>query len=1486
MAATAPMRDGPPAGSGTGGDSRVTTTSASSAAAATTTNFEYDESEWDIGIGNLIIDLDADIEKTNEKSNVGNLISSSSNSMAAASATNAASSGSSSSSKSSKSSNSSSGSGTTNSGSSSQSSTVEHSSTVDNKGLKMKIKRTKSGSKSSEKHEIVKPNEQNGGEAALCNNSNDVKGSTSKHSMSGSAASVNSNVNSTNISANTSSNCGSVSTNVNNVSNKRGGSSHRRDKTKDKHPQSGDKAVSKSSTLTNQSSASQVATLSGNSSNSISTPDLNGIVRTSVQRMFPMQTNGPGLPNAPGPPASPSKDPSLKQTSSAFNSNSIPATCGTQQTSSAQVTATSVSTNANASASLNQSSVASTSVSSNISSVNNSVENVSSAVISTSTGSNANMSSTNVYATTMDEALPRPQSPSSPPCKKIKTANCLINDKETKDACVGTSISTMTEPDCLGPCEPGTSVTLEGIVWHETEGVLVVNVTWRGKTYVGTLLDCTRHDWAPPRFCDSPTSDLDTRLPKGRAKRGRAATDLSNFTETRSSVHSKLRSSSNGSNKNARKGLSNSPTPFVPPRPDSGSGKRKNRPSEEESASPQANGKKNKPMNQTTSVSPPSSPVFFECPEANCCKKYKHMNGLKYHQSHAHGGTCNGDDDDATKESGSMSETEELPSPVDQQSIKSERKDENSESEPATPISESVSTSLNHPSSPHSQSTPMNLISEMEPPVAVEPSPPPIDNKTINVGVLRYGVPVGGIEEINMPQTTTSTVCKTSLTTNAAGIRPVTTPISTLSSNLPLTISSSTVSQPHSLTSPSSPSISQQIPLSPSQSASSGIVPLPFSAAQQLQQTSAVQSLPLNPTVSPKLPQFKVKPASVLLQDDKMKDKSKIQVPRKKNRKSPGDSPHSHMTEQSQYKQDPPSNREELRSPAYSDISDDGAPVLEAEVSDTKKPLPMDKKSLDSNGSQSPHAMPHYNNIYSFYGQPPFLVPSVQPESKSKDDKGQENKINLSEKEKKDNEIPQKLLPSHYYPFDYVPSYSYNLGPNYPIPMVASNNGEKEIKDENNKSPGPTDLVKQPSSSMLVSQNVNQYSSSVNKNKLETQAKIQNEPYSNIKDNSEARSPLNSSSFLHTRQQQQQLQLQQQQLQQQQQQLQQQQQMQQHMQQHQQQQSSLHHAQSQQQMQQQMLQQQAQHHLSQSHQSHEDVRRYFGSMYPDQRRKDQHTSHPETPLKATPPPNSLSSKTNMSSSSSKHKDKQLSEEKKEEKLKQEGVKPTMETQGPPPPPTSSYAYFPSTYLPSPHYGTIPFEQAHPMYRGMSPMIVPTGHYGNSHYLHHPAQIHSQIPRYHAPEDLSRPPSGSATKALDMLHHQASQYYPSSHKIHELQERAIKSPTPKVSTTNSSPSAAPNGQQGSLNPPQLTPTSTSDRLSATGSMQNTKASSIDGKDSRSPPPQRHVHTHHHTHVGIGYPILPGQYPAPYQAAVLASEQAAGVTSTGSNPYSPK
>lgn len=144
------------------------------------------------------------------------------------------------------------------------------------------------------------------------------------------------------------------------------------------------------------------------------------------------------------------------------------------------------------------------------------------------------------------------------------------------------------------------------------------------------------------RFCDSPTEELDARTPKGRAKRGRGAapTDMTNFTETRSSVHSKLR---NGGAK-GRRALP-SPTPFTPPRPDS---KRK-RNSDAEERPPTPKTKRPPP----TPSSPPPDPVLLECPEPNCSKKYKHANGLKYHRSHAHGSP---DEDD---KDGSSSELEE-----------------------------------------------------------------------------------------------------------------------------------------------------------------------------------------------------------------------------------------------------------------------------------------------------------------------------------------------------------------------------------------------------------------------------------------------------------------------------------------------------------------------------------------------------------------------------------------------------------------------------------------------------------------------------------------------------------------------------------------------------------------------------------------------------------------------------------------------------------
>lgn len=191
-------------------------------------------------------------------------------------------------------------------------------------------------------------------------------------------------------------------------------------------------------------------------------------------------------------------------------------------------------------------------------------------------------------------------------------------------------------------------------------------------------------------------------------------------------------------------------------------------------------------------------------------------------------------------------------------------------------------------------------------------------------------------------------------------------------------------------------------------------------------------------------------------------------------------------------------------------------------------------------------------------------------------------------------------------------------------------------------------------------------------------------------------------------------------------------------------------------------------------------------------------------------------------------------------IKQEGQKPTMETTGPPPPPTSQYYLHPS-YMPPTHYGGLPFD---PMYRGLNPMLV-SSPYATGPYLHPGA-----MPRYHAPEDLSRPPPPA--KTLELLQHHASQYY-SSHKIHELQERALKSPTPKAPGPGGSPGGGNIGANNTAPGPLATPPSKSGAPTSAPTTDTTP-----GKDSRSPPPQRHVHTHHHTHVGLGYPL----YPAPY------------------------
>ncbi|CAH1975028.1 unnamed protein product [Acanthoscelides obtectus] len=580
---------------------------------------------------------------------------------------------------------------------------IEHSATTTDKGLKMKIKRTKPGTKTSEaKHEIVKSsaltqNAQGGANATVEQNGTadqaDMKApspnqpqqnqtaqsvSHSKHSSGGNTAGGGGSSGSTgsggmsnaaSIMAAAAAAAAAQAANQNNTSssNKRSSSGHRnRDKTREKHSSSGTTVLSTSDSTKPPKSP----------------PEMNGRPPSGGQSVpravFPPASTGPGPPPAPSPkpPNSPAGQPQI---------------------------------------------------------------------------------GTGAVATGHDDG----SGASPPPIKKLKTEN-----KEVTDVCVGTSVGTITEPDCLGPCEPGTSVTLEGIVWHETEGgVLVVNVTWRGKTYVGTLLDCTRHDWAPPRFCDSPTSDLDNRTPKGR--------------ETRSSAHSKLRNGgaagnstttgSVGGAKGRRNGNANSgsgaasggggtapasPTgTFVPPRPDN---KRKQRSGEEESntgnngngsAQTQQNAtphgatpsgatvsqaaKKAKSSTPTVVVtttpshSPPPSPVLLECPEPNCSKKYKHINGLKYHQSHAHGsitavsaGTAVPDDIDMDTKDISENDESNIEAPSPATPVKSPEKPVATDSPTSIPVATkkdpAPTEAVSQPSTPPSPAaTPQEVVPGM-----------------------------------------------------------------------------------------------------------------------------------------------------------------------------------------------------------------------------------------------------------------------------------------------------------------------------------------------------------------------------------------------------------------------------------------------------------------------------------------------------------------------------------------------------------------------------------------------------------------------------------------------------------------------------------------------------------------------------------------------------------------------------------------------------
>lgn len=933
--------------------------------------------------------------------------------------------------------------------------------------------------------------------------------------------------------------------------------------------------------------------------------------------------------------------------------------------------------------------------------------------------------------------------------KQIKT-----EQKETADVCIGTSVGTITEPECLGPCEPGTSVTLEGIVWHETEGVLVVNVTWRGKTYVGTLLDCTRHDWAPPRFCDSPTSDLDARTTKNSAgasgsggrssKRGRSSAGAnalgsgsqsgssgggngglgsggfgsgdSGFTETRSS---KLRNnsgsssgkdgrdgntsngnSSNGAGKDAKSqrrttnnsnssGITtgnsgtSSPTPFLPPRPD------KRKASKDEGSSSSGSGPNSgSDSKKSRNSSPPPTPVLLECPDPNCSKKYKHINGLRYHQNHAHGGIGSVEEDsNATSSTTPVGETETENTDVETPDIAGD----NGDSTLRLPVDNS-GPSLSSGAGSH----PLPNQASTGPPT---PGPaPPNGQGPPGFKIRSPASLLTDVHSLDTSSNNTNNSHQMDLSSNAASS--------------------------HNKKKRKLDDDGEDIK-SPSTGAT-GSQPLDSSAVQNV-----------GPGAGPLGPTEPSSPAYSDISDDETRGPAAGRYP-------PGE---------------PLQGGPTGPYPAYPVPSAPGQPGLPpgsipgATLSTSQDKLDLHKDLLKPANSWSP------GDAQSVGAQPP---------------------AGLSH-------------PISYYPYSLSGGYPYGQVPPVPpnsssLPPVGPPGG-----------PPPSQPLQGPLPSLS-------HEKSGNDSVLGD--KSGNENHQILKESHEVKTQV-------------------------------------------------------------LLPGTYQRPGPQDGSGN----RFY--LYNSPASQDNIPGGPGGRPRSNKDPSSHPSPNSGKSSSALLKD--IKKERDGEDSKQEGVKPTMETQGPPPAPTSQpYAYIHAGYhlAPGPpyQYGAPeptghPPGPPHPMYRG-GPLGVLPPHLLSMHL--HP---HARYPPAHGPEDLSTP--SSEQKGLDMYYQAASQ----QHKIHELQERALKSPNNagpgKQHGPNSGPGAPSNrGPSPSTGPGERGPPNSASGPGSTGPSSGggppgtpLGKEGSGGRRSSSPPPQRHVHTHHHTHVGLGYSILAGQYPAPYGAAAV-------------------
>jgi len=1055
-------------------------------------------------------------------------------------------------------------------------------------------------------------------------------------------------------------------------------------------------------------------------------------------------------------------------------------------------------------------------------------------------------------------------------------------------------------------------------------GVLVVNVTWRGKTYVGTLLDCTKNDWASPRFCDSPTSDLEMRTPKNRGKRGRAgtATPLSDpgVIDTSKSSSAKLRNGAKG-----RRGVTNAAfvTPVSPLKPDQWS-KRKTRGSETESQEESSSATKstkrlklNKDSSGRQAGSPapsgsvensgPFSPALIECPEPNCSKKYKHINGLRYHQSHAHSNNFAAEDSDSNMSTASntnlnsMAESsgpnDEIPGDarIDVDAIEASGAESNSA--PTTPVKKQIlKTSDVNDKDKRDEVVDMDTGSNRDSELKTA-----VPNKLLSgaVGKEKEDVEKGtdkdespGNKEKELPMTgissrtpilTVPTLPFMSLqnrnqlhsshrTGNLETDKPnrdhetnVMTKIGTGSNSASVTPSKGISWQPHAISPFHTQPQNLNIPVTLNVPMGSSITGRDHDKGSKDPKSSSSTS---GGSISKK-PKHKKKSKE---KSDKERDRD-----RDGKSKSTSDymsrdtikpglfSPNAMQRDKERedrrgFKGDELSPRREAdnggahsgdnpQSPAYSDISDanDSGPEsdmnLDGKEQPGKNPSGGELKKEGTGGQNlSSFYSPFYTPMESPYGSsnPAGQVKSQERNSGGPggsgsagggggppvDDPGAEKF-----KSKSSTSLPQhisghmedrrtspkleyhhpKYLSSqqHYFPYPY-PNYHFDQYSGL-IPENAYSHNRSIMEEKERES--EDHRVRLNSKGRMSSESVKE-EPPTNLSSAKLDSDRGNSHRSSGMEDKGPSQPTDSKSDFNSE-----------------------------------------------------YQEPKRHGASGvSPYSHTSSSKH--SKESRREREERHSKDAEGKEAGK-----VSSRSSSQEQSSRHRsmDGGSNERNNEKESKNEGSKPTMETQGPPPPPTAgSYAYFPQSYLQGNPY-TLPFDPNHHIFRQV---MVPSP-YPGSPYMHP-----GNIPRFSQPpsstplpEDLSRSnPAAPPPKPLDILQHHAAQYF-ASHKIHELQERALKSPSPQINPNRdcsgpnqsggianlSSTPASPSPSQGrgnigtgSTNAERKQPT---DLTKDVKPSINPLAGSGPGTESSRSPPIHHVHTHMHSHTHIGYPIIP-------------------------------